>query len=155
VVALWRRDKLSELANAMNTRQLSPQRHVTEIIVMASLGLQQSQRQAQLHTRLARAAITLAQQQAREVVKHQLRARGLKVQQIAHREITAMAWEYLAEHPELIGEAKPIIEQWRREGFFGKRAARAERNSQNQLSAESPANRSLPLNETLAQNGAP
>jgi hypothetical protein len=93
-------------------------------MVEASHSLQQSQRQAQLHARLARAAITLAQQRARSAVKHRLRARGLKVQYIPHREITAMAQAYLAEHPELIAEAKPIIEQWRREGFFGKRAAR-------------------------------
>ena len=34
-----------------------------------------------------------------------------------------MAKDYLAAHPELIAEAKPIVEQWRKEGFFGKKAA--------------------------------
>jgi len=48
-----------------------------------------------------------------------------------------MAKEYLAAHPELIAEAKPIIEQWRREGFFGKRAARiVERNLQLSINSE-------------------
>jgi hypothetical protein len=97
---------------------------------MASLGLQQSQRQAQLHARLARAAITLAHREADKAVKRGLAAKGIKLQLIPHREITAIAQAYLAQHPELIEEAKPIIEQWRREGFFGKRAAQAEHKSQ-------------------------
>ena len=29
-----------------------------------------------------------------------------------------MANEYLATHPELIAEAKPIVERWRAEGMF-------------------------------------
>ena len=43
---------------------------------------------------------------------------------IARREIVALAKDYLAVHPELIAEAKPIVEQWRKEGFFGKKVAR-------------------------------
>ena len=85
---------------------------------MASLSLQQSQRQ--LHARLAQAAITLAQREAEKAVKHRL----IKLQYVAKREIVTLAKDYLAEHPELIAEAKPIVEQWRSEGFFGKRAAR-------------------------------
>jgi hypothetical protein len=93
-------------------------------MVEASHSLQQSQRQAQLHASMARAAITLAHREAEKAVKRSLAARGIKLQLIAKREITVMAREYLASHPQLIEEAKPIIEQWRREGFFGKRAAR-------------------------------
>jgi hypothetical protein len=77
-----------------------------------------------LRSRLAQAAITLAQREAEKVVKRSLAAKGIKPQLITKREITAMAKAYLAEHPQLIAEAKPIVEQWRREGFFGKRAAR-------------------------------
>jgi len=89
--------------------------------------LQQSQRQAQLRARLAQAAVTLARQRAEKAVKRQLQAQGLKPQHIAKREIVALAGEYLAAHPELIDEARPIVEQWRAEGFFGKRAARSVR----------------------------
>ena len=32
-----------------------------------------------------------------------------------------MAKDYLAAHPELIAEAKPIVEQWRKEGFLERR----------------------------------
>ena len=35
---------------------------------------------------------------------------------------SSLARDYLAAHPKLIDEARPIVEQWRREGFFGKRA---------------------------------
>jgi len=70
------------------------------------------------------------------------------------REIAAAAREYLAAHPELIAEAKPIIEQWRREGFFGKRAARAERNSQVMHSEGRPEPQALSLCEIHERNGA-
>ena len=66
----------------------------------------------------------LARQQAEKTVKQALKGQGLKPQHIARREIVTMAKDYLAAHPELIAEAKPIVEQWRKEGFFGKKAAR-------------------------------
>ena len=40
---------------------------------------------------------------------------------IARREIVALAKDYLAVHPELIAEAKPIVEQWRRRGSLERR----------------------------------
>jgi hypothetical protein len=82
-----------------------------------------SLQQAALQARLARAAIILAQREAEKAVKLALKGQGLKPQYMATREIVTLAREYLAAHPELITEAKPIIERWRREGFFGKRAA--------------------------------
>ena len=88
-----------------------------------------SLQQAQLHARMISAVACLAQQQAIKAIKHQLRARGLKVHSFAHREIIVLANEYAQAHrAELIAEAKPIVEQWRREGFFGKRAAMAAHN---------------------------
>jgi hypothetical protein len=83
-----------------------------------------SLQQAQLHARMTAAVACLARQRAIAVVKHQLRARGLKVHSFAHREIVVLANEYAQAHrAELIEEAKPIVEQWRKAGFFGKRAA--------------------------------
>jgi len=87
---------------------------------------------AELQAKLHHAAITFAHREAQAAIKRQLQAQGRrKPSQVPMREIALAAKEYLAAHPELIAEAKPIVEQWRREGFFGKRAARiAERNSQ-------------------------
>jgi hypothetical protein len=114
-----------------------------------------SLQQAALRARLAQATIVLARQQAENAVKQALRGQGLKPQYMARREIVTLATEYLAAHPELIAEAKPIVERWRREGFFGKRAARElERNSQVMSKEERPAVQGLLLNETQAQNGA-
>jgi len=83
-----------------------------------------SLQQAALQARLAQAAITLAQHEAEKAVKQALKGQGLKPQYIARREIVTLAKEYLAAHPELIAEAKPVVEQWRSVGFFGKKAAR-------------------------------
>jgi hypothetical protein len=120
-------------------------------MVEASLSLQQSQGQAQLRASMSRAAITLAHREAEKAVKRGLAAQGIKPQLIAKREIVAMAQAYLAQHPELIDEARPVIEQWAAEGFFGKRAAR---NLRLLCKSESPTNRALPLNETHAHKGA-
>ena len=66
-----------------------------------------------------------------------------------------MAKDYLVAHPELIAEAKPIVERWRREGFFGKRAARElERNSQDLHKPRSPEPQALSLCESHERNGA-
>lgn len=77
----------------------------------------------QLRARMSMAVSVPARQRAIGEVKLALQRQGRrKLCQIARREIVAMANEYLAEHPELISEAKPIVEQWAAEGFFGKRA---------------------------------
>jgi hypothetical protein len=116
-----------------------------------------SLQQVALQARLAQAAICLAHREAQAAVKREIQRQGRrKLSQIAHREIVAMANEYLAEHRvELIAEAKAIVEEWRGEGFFGKRAARElERNSQVTSKEERTATQGLLLNESHAQNGA-
>ena len=92
-------------------------------MVEANHSVQQMARQAQLHSSMSQAAICLARQAAIKETKRALAAKGLKPQYIARREIVTMAKDYLAAHPELIAEAKPIVEQRRREGFFGKEKA--------------------------------
>ena len=88
-----------------------------------------SLQQDALRARLAQAAVTLARQRAIAEVKRAIQREGRrKVSQVVHREIVTLANEYLAEHPELIDEAKPIIERLAAEGFFGKRAAQSVRN---------------------------
>lgn len=71
------------------------------------------------------AVMTLAHQAARKAVKRQFQAQGLKVSHIAAREITAAANDYLRDHPELIAEARVVVERWLAQGVFGKRAQRA------------------------------
>jgi hypothetical protein len=76
-----------------------------------------------LRTRLHIATITLALQAAMKITKHQLRAQGLKPMYMPHRELRVTAEAYLTAHrEELIAEAKEVVERWRLEGFFGKRA---------------------------------
>lgn len=64
----------------------------------------------------------LAQHRARNAVKAELRKQGLKVSHYAAREISSWAQVYLDDHPNLIAEAKPVVEAWIAQGVFGKRA---------------------------------
>jgi hypothetical protein len=77
----------------------------------------------QFRASISMAVRLLAQRSAVEIVKHQLRARGLKVYSFAH-EIVALAHDYIAAHAELIAEATVTVEERRPEGFFGKRVVR-------------------------------
>jgi hypothetical protein len=92
--------------------------HLVEAI--SSLALSRAQRQAQ-------AVRVLAMHTAKREVKEQLRSQGIKVSRVPAREITAMATAKVMDDGEyrerLIAEARPIVDQWTAEGFFGKRAA--------------------------------
>ena len=74
---------------------------------------------------LASVAVTLALYRSRQAVKDAIRRKGEKVSAYPACEITAMAKAYLAEHRELIVEARATAEQLTLEGVFGKRAQRA------------------------------
>lgn len=77
----------------------------------------------EIRGRLHTAAIVLARQRALKAIKHQLQSHGLKLSQITYRDLMRGADAYLAQHREdLMAETKPIVERWRLEGFFGKRA---------------------------------
>ena len=65
--------------------------------------------------------MVLARRSAVKAVKRQFQAQGLKLHRMAHREIVAAANDYLANHPELIAEAKETVLRWQAEGVFGKR----------------------------------
>jgi hypothetical protein len=67
------------------------------------------------------AVVTLAQREAREAVKRQMRAKGLKVAQIPYKVIAAAADGYLAQHPELFAGAKATVDRWHAEGMFNRR----------------------------------
>src|SRR5271163_1924145 len=72
--------------------------------------------------RLRAAVVTIARQQAIKVVKRQYQVQGLEVRQFSRRDYIVAAKESLREHPELIAQAAKVVEQWRLEGFCGKRA---------------------------------
>jgi hypothetical protein len=78
---------------------------------------------AQIPTiRITTAAHCLAMIRSRNAVKDSLRAYGLKPTHYSAREISSWAQVYLNDHPELIAEAKPVVEVWIAQGVFGKRA---------------------------------
>lgn len=79
----------------------------------------------ELEHRLHCAIRTIAMQSARNEIRDAIRRQGRKLSLIPSAEINAMAKARLLQHHErLIAEAIPIIEQWLRQGFFGKRAQR-------------------------------
>ena len=81
----------------------------------------QAQRLAQ---RQAQAVAVLAKRRAIAATRKRLRGMGLKPQYMPMREMAAMVEEYLDQRwPVLIAEARPIVDRWTAEGFFGKRAA--------------------------------
>ena len=73
---------------------------------------------------LASGAVTLALYRSRQAVKDAIRRKGEKVSAYPACEITRWP-RLLAEHRELIVEARATAEQWTLEGVFGKRAQRA------------------------------
>jgi hypothetical protein len=79
--------------------------------------------QAALRARMITAATTLMHQRAIKATKEAMRARGLRVSNYSHREISLLAIEDAKRNgEELINDAAETIERWRTEGFFGKRA---------------------------------
>lgn len=79
----------------------------------------------QLQTSITTASFVLAQFRARNVVKDKLKRQGRRLADFEAREITALANEYLRQHPELVANARPIVESWIKQGRFGKRAQKA------------------------------
>jgi hypothetical protein len=75
--------------------------------------------------RITIAAHVLAQLRARGAVKRELQKQGLKVTHYFAKEISSWARLYVEDHPQLLSEARPVIERWIAEGVFGKRAAKA------------------------------
>jgi hypothetical protein len=76
---------------------------------------------AKVRASMAHAAITLARQSALKATKRQLQAQGLKPHHFAQRELVSRAEQYLAAHrEELIAEAREIVTQWQRQGYFGR-----------------------------------
>ena len=82
----------------------------------------QSVYEAKLRASMIGGVCTIARLRARDAVKRQLRDRGLRISHFSAKEISLLAEEYFAQHPELINEAATQVERLRAEGFLGKRA---------------------------------
>jgi hypothetical protein len=80
---------------------------------------------SQVQSRITTASFVLALQRARGVVKEELKRQRVRIADVEAKEITARAKDYLIAHPELIADARPVVESWFARGVFGKRAARA------------------------------
>jgi hypothetical protein len=113
----------------------------------------QAQRLAQ---RQAHAVAVLVRRAAIAATKQRLRSQGLKPQHFALREIVALAEARVLADPahraKLIAKARPIVDRWTAEGFFGKRAA--VQHLQHLHKAGRPEPRALPLCECHDRNGA-
>jgi hypothetical protein len=60
------------------------------------------------HMRMA--TMTRAMQLARGAVKAELRKHGVRLAEVEARDITSWALVYLDDNPELVAEARPVIE---------------------------------------------
>jgi hypothetical protein len=84
----------------------------------------------QLRSRLHRATRTPALQAAERAIKRKLQAQGLRLSQVRYVELRTRAEAYFVGHrAELIPEAAALVEQWRLNGFFGRRAQCANLNT--------------------------
>jgi hypothetical protein len=80
---------------------------------------------SQIQARITTASFVLALQRARNAVKEELKRQRRRLADVECKEITALAREYLDAHPELVADARPVVESWIARGVFGKRAQRA------------------------------
>jgi hypothetical protein len=71
---------------------------------------------------LAGATMTEAMRKARGGVKEALKRQAVRLCEVEARDITSWAQVYLDDHPELIAEAKLVIQGYFLRGVFGKRA---------------------------------
>ena len=69
----------------------------------------------------------IARYEARDVVKAALRAQGHKLRDYAPREITVLAQEYLAEHPEVFDQAAMIVRNHPKFRTLAERGVRKQR----------------------------
>ena len=112
-----------------------------------------------LAQRQAIAVRVLCERRAQEEIKDQIRRQGkIKLSKVPRHHIERLARDRLFEDGEyrarLIAEARPIVDQWTAEGFFGKRAALAVHHSQDLHKPRSTEPRALLLCETHDRNGA-
>ena len=80
---------------------------------------------SQIQARITTASFVLALRCARGAVKEGLKRQRVRIADVEAKEITERARDYLIAHPELVVEARSVVESWFARGVFGKRAQRA------------------------------
>ena len=80
---------------------------------------------SQVQSRISTASFVLALHRARGAVKEELKRQRVRLADVEAREISARARDYVIAHPELIADARPVVEGWFARGVFGKRAQSA------------------------------
>ncbi len=80
---------------------------------------------SQIQSRITTGSFVLAMQRARGAVKDGLKRQRVRLADVEAKEITERARDYLIAHPELVADARPVVESWFARGVFGKRAQRA------------------------------
>ena len=119
-------------------------------MVEATPSLTQAQRLAQ---RQAQAVRVLAMYAAKQEMEDRLRREGkVKLSRVPRHHIERLAKARLFEDAEyrsrLIEEAKLIVEEWRSEGYFGKRAAQGVAGAQDKEKCRD----AMPTGHTLSQS---
>jgi hypothetical protein len=64
------------------------------------------------------ATMTEAMRRARGMVKDELKRHRVRLADVDAKDITSWALVYLDDHPELIADARPVIESWFARGVF-------------------------------------
>jgi hypothetical protein len=77
---------------------------------------------SQIQARITTASFVLALHRARNAVKEELKRQRRRLADVEVKEITARSKDYLIAHPELVADARPVVESWFARGVFGKRA---------------------------------
>ena len=79
--------------------------------------------EAKLRASMIGGVVTIAHSRARDVVKRELKGRGLKVSHFSAKQISILADEYFSQNgAELLAEAVTTVERLRTLGYLGKRA---------------------------------
>jgi hypothetical protein len=73
---------------------------------------------SQVQSRISTASFVLALHRARGAVKEELKRQRVRLADVEAREISARAWDYVIAHPELIADARPVVEGWFARGVF-------------------------------------
>jgi hypothetical protein len=106
--------------------------------------------------RVRMAIMTLAMRAARKEVERHMKSHELRLCDVEHRDIVSWALVYLDDHPELIDQARPVVESWFAHGVFAnaqRRLGRAVQHLSLMHKTRRPDPSRLSLCKCHAQNG--
>jgi hypothetical protein len=65
-----------------------------------------------IQARITTGSVVLAMERARSMVKDELKRQRIRLADVQAKEITERARDYLIAHPELVADARPVVESW-------------------------------------------